>query len=249
MDDTETLIALVSSLLDRVVDQETILETLVLADGDIQRAAEILNGVWEGQNKRKRTKLDGWLRSAKTSTTKQTHLTQTEEASSSTTIKPKSNVQTPSKPPSKPQSKPSVDLMAVLRQPPTEDKSKRKVKGLPPLMLSNPSMVTEHTPCTLHLSVLPPELACRLFYTMIEASKEWQRNKWWLFDRVVESPHRTSFYARFTGNSFGDERDATEWQEAAQYWYVTLSLALGLIPVRSYGTDILPPSNVEFVQV
>ncbi|KAJ7349213.1 hypothetical protein DFH08DRAFT_998809 [Mycena albidolilacea] len=83
--------------------------------------------------------------------------------------------------------------MTVLKQPP---KTEQGVPKLPPLMLSTPAMVAEHTPCTLHPSILPPELACRLFYTMLDASRQWSRNKWWLFDRLVESPHRTSFFAR-----------------------------------------------------
>jgi hypothetical protein len=37
----------------------------------------------------------------------------------------------------------------------------------------------------------------------------------WLFDRLVESPHRTSFYARSTVDI-----DDEEVQEAAQYWFV-----------------------------
>ncbi|KAJ7724069.1 hypothetical protein DFH07DRAFT_871901 [Mycena maculata] len=102
--------------------------------------------------------------------------------------------------------------MAVLRQPPKTEKTLPK---LPPLMLSSPALVAEHTPCTLHPSVLPPELACRLFYTMVEASSQWSRNKWWLFDRVVESPHRTAFFARKTN---GIDDDAS-WQEAARFWY------------------------------
>ncbi|KIJ60668.1 hypothetical protein HYDPIDRAFT_177359 [Hydnomerulius pinastri MD-312] len=102
--------------------------------------------------------------------------------------------------------------MSVLRQPPP---SKPSVSQLPPLTLSNPSMVAQHTPCTMHLSVLPPELACKLFYTMVDLSQAWKRNKWWLFDRVVESPHRTSFFVRKTNGVDDDE----SWQEAAQYWY------------------------------
>ncbi|EGN96076.1 hypothetical protein SERLA73DRAFT_124916 [Serpula lacrymans var. lacrymans S7.3] len=102
--------------------------------------------------------------------------------------------------------------MCVLRQPPP---SAQKVPRLPPLTLSNPSLISQHTPCTMHLSILPPELACKLFYTMIDLSQDWKRNKWWLFDRIVESPHRTSFYARKTD---GVDTDPS-WQEAAQFWY------------------------------
>ncbi|KAF8163160.1 hypothetical protein B0H34DRAFT_650159 [Crassisporium funariophilum] len=102
--------------------------------------------------------------------------------------------------------------MSVLRQPPSPQKAPPR---LSPLLLSTPALVKEHTPCTMHLSVLPSELACQLFYTMVDRSKAWNRNKWWLFDRVVESPHLTSFYARKTDGLDGDE----SWQEAAQYWY------------------------------
>ena len=49
---------------------------------------------------------------------------------------------------------------------------------------------------------------------MIAESESWQRNKWWLFDRVVESPHRTSFYIRRSAE--GEEGD--DMHEAAQMW-------------------------------
>ncbi|KAJ7684633.1 hypothetical protein DFH06DRAFT_1264123 [Mycena polygramma] len=102
--------------------------------------------------------------------------------------------------------------MTVLQQP---AKTEKVVPKLPPLMLFTPALVAEHTPCSLHPSVLPPELACRLFYAMMDASRQWSRNKWWLFDRVVESPHRTAFFARKTDGL----DDNTAWQEAARFWY------------------------------
>ncbi|KIM57620.1 hypothetical protein SCLCIDRAFT_130065 [Scleroderma citrinum Foug A] len=98
--------------------------------------------------------------------------------------------------------------MDVLHQTPT---AKPSIPRLPPLTLSNPTMVAQHTPCTQHLSILPPELACKLFYHMLDLSRSWSRNRWWLFDRVVESPHRTSFFVReYTTDG--------SWHEAAQYW-------------------------------
>ena len=51
---------------------------------------------------------------------------------------------------------------------------------------------------------------------MIEESEKWQRNKWWLFDRVVESPHRTSFYVR----QARAKTAVTNPQEIAQFWSV-----------------------------
>jgi len=50
---------------------------------------------------------------------------------------------------------------------------------------------------------------------MMDLSQSWKRNKWWLFDRIVESPHRTSFFVRRTNGVDDNE----SWQEAAQYWY------------------------------
>ncbi|EIW60041.1 uncharacterized protein TRAVEDRAFT_145068, partial [Trametes versicolor FP-101664 SS1] len=74
-------------------------------------------------------------------------------------------------------------------------------------------MVAEHTPCTLHHSVLPPELACRLYYTLLYASKDWRRTKWWLADRVVESSHSTTFFVRAT------DQPKDDLGQAAQFWY------------------------------
>jgi len=50
---------------------------------------------------------------------------------------------------------------------------------------------------------------------MMDAAGQWSRNKWWLFDRVVESPHRTAFFARRTNGIDDDD----SWQEAARFWY------------------------------
>ncbi|KIP08154.1 hypothetical protein PHLGIDRAFT_104724 [Phlebiopsis gigantea 11061_1 CR5-6] len=101
--------------------------------------------------------------------------------------------------------------MSLLRPPNSAESKGQGPPKSPPLTLTTPAMVAKNTPCTMHLSILPPELATRLFYTMIEESGTWQRNKWWLFDRVVESPHRTSFYVR--------QADDDGMHQAAQYWY------------------------------
>ncbi|KAG5716298.1 Alpha-ketoglutarate-dependent dioxygenase alkB like protein [Termitomyces sp. T112] len=198
--DTDTLLALVASLLtEKRPDPDTILEALVQCDGDVEAAANLLNGKADIKTKkRKRVGLETWL----------------EKSSKSPRISsdgPSTQEESRNKPPSSSTHTrllPVVDLMSVLQPPPSP--TKKKLVQLPPLLLTNPDMVAENTPCTLHLSVLPPELACKLFYTMIAASRSWSRNKWWLFDRVVESPHRTSFFAR---------EGSGPMQEAAQHWY------------------------------
>jgi len=157
-DDTDTLIAVVSSLLPSSLPSTDILDALVKCDGDVQATVQLLTNK---KLKRKRIQLDDWL-----------------------IHRPKSRLAAPSKVP------------------------------LPPLLLSTPDSVAQNTPCTFHLSVLPPELACKLFYTMLSASRSWKRNKWWLVDRLVESPHRTAFFARKTD---GDQ-SSESWQEAAQFW-------------------------------
>lgn len=195
--DTETLIALVASLLqdsNASFPQAAILDALVQCNGDATAAATKL--LPASGSKRKRSSLDSWLNG---------------RSSKRVQSPPISKSNTPSK---FTNSKPVTDLMSVLRTPPSTVKN--VIRSLPPLMLTTPQLVAEHVPCTLHPSVLPPDLACELFYTMLDASRGWKRNKWWLFDRVVESPHRTSFYARKTDGLDGDET----WQEAARYWYV-----------------------------
>ena len=81
------------------------------------------------------------------------------------------------------------------------------VKSLPPLFLTTPEQVAKYTPCTLHLNFLPQELAERLYRAMLGASSKWQRNKWFLNDRQVESPHTTCFYS-------SDEKQNTS------HWYM-----------------------------
>lgn len=214
--DTDTLIAMVLSML--VVTHpgnDVILEALVECGGDARATADVINArsyktrdaTPTNSTKRKlaSSDLNGWINPG----------TATSEKPPST--KKRKDVESPIKPqkltvPASSASttaKPAVNLMQVLRSPPT---SKSAVSRLPPLTLSNPSMVAEHTPCTLHTSILPPELACKLFYFMVDLSQSWKRNRWWLFDRVVESPHRTSFFVR-------KQSEGYSWHEAAQYWY------------------------------
>ncbi|CCL99337.1 uncharacterized protein FIBRA_01355 [Fibroporia radiculosa] len=110
------------------------------------------------------------------------------------------------------------EFMKLLRPPNSKDSNvNKRLPRAPPLTLGTPLLVAQHTPCTLHPSILPPELACRLFYTMLHESRTWQRNRWWLFERVVESPHRTSFYCRKSFSGGSDDRQ--DMQQAAQFWY------------------------------
>ncbi|KAF7295327.1 GRF zinc finger family protein [Mycena indigotica] len=205
--DTDSLVAIVRAMSSSSLPEEQVLDALAICNGDPTAAAQHLT------KKRKRAGLDGWLKPG-TVTTSQKRKAELPVPPIASTLRHSS------RPPSSKSSaspKPAVDLMSVLQQAPEMHKS---VLKLPPLLLSSPAMVAKHIPCvTLHPSVLPQELACRLFYTMIDHARDhnWSRNKWWLFDRVVESPHRTNFFARRT-NGLDDNH---QWQEAAQYWQVS----------------------------
>jgi len=223
--DTDTLIALVFSLLPQnphIPTQDDIIEALVQSNGKPDEAARLLqsNSMAGPSKKRKRIDLEAWLKppSKKKADVKGKVLQKHPDLS---TLKFEKK-----KPLSSSSSKAPTDLMSILRQPPSPQKGPPR---LAPMALSTPELVAENTPCTLHSSVLPSELACRLFYTMMDASQNWKRNKWWLFDRVVESPHLTSFFARRTDGLDDDE----SWQEAAQYWCDCYSCP----PYR--GTNIL----------
>ncbi|KAL5529659.1 hypothetical protein ACEPAG_5644 [Sanghuangporus baumii] len=242
-EDTEVLLASLASLLEPDVPKQLdLLNALVDCDGDVEAAARFLLTSRHPQQtrtdskKRKRVDsgLEGWLRSASNSpdvkrvngparpedsdgASSHGRIKSPSKPARSQEGKGKSNEERSLKPRSGDisESVRPVNLMSILRAPPAE---KINVYRNPPLTLANPAMVAEYTPCTLHYSILPHELACELFYTMLDAAQGWSRNKWWLFDRLVESPHRTSFFTRLEG--FGVEGDPGEtWREAAQYWY------------------------------
>jgi hypothetical protein len=227
--DTETLLALLASLLDENVavntTQDALLSVLVDAEGDVELSAARLNA--SGTNsktsnerlsgkKRKRPGLDHWIVNKKAPSVGGKYLDQTERSDPSTSRSPMGNVtevpddegdntqngsnivsSSSSKPnPTLRSSRPPVSLMSVLKQTPIEEK-KRPIQ-LAPRTLGTSALVAEHTPCTLHYSILPPELACRLFYVMLKEAAGWDRNRWyvsfglWILRRPLNYKHQTN---------------------------------------------------------
>ncbi|KAF9148191.1 hypothetical protein BG015_010083 [Linnemannia schmuckeri] len=78
---------------------------------------------------------------------------------------------------------------------PSSSTQPTKLKPPKPLILYNPEDVAKHCPCTLIFNVLDKDLANRLLKAMLIDSETWNRNRWWLFERMVESPHKTSYFA------------------------------------------------------
>ncbi|KAA1099404.1 hypothetical protein PGT21_006404 [Puccinia graminis f. sp. tritici] len=95
---------------------------------------------------------------------------------------------------------------------------------LPPLFLSSPQQISEHLPCcSLLHGILPKQLAWNLYERMIKdcqgdgiSKKPWIRNRWWLADREVQSPHSTAFFITKPTDS---ESLVDDYNESAQYWY------------------------------
>lgn len=233
--DTDMKLAMLASLLPpgSVPEHAVLLDALAHSGGIVDEAANNIlsepnTRISSPDKKRKReTDLDDWLGRSTSRSTKSTPNVNAKSlkprsssslpGSSRSSERPQcvASTSTPSRSERSPAKRQTKNLMDVLHSPPSAGPS---VPRLPPLTLSNPSMVKEHTPCTLHHSVLPPELACRLFYTMLAEARDWKRNKWWLFDRLVESPHRTSFFIR---DNLGSRPEDQGWLKVTQFWYVS----------------------------
>ncbi|KAG8877757.1 Cell wall assembly regulator [Tulasnella sp. 331] len=238
-EDTEVLLVMLQSLLDEQMPEEALLEALWSADGDVDLAAHALRDkrasstrtivtAQKAKTKRKRggTMLENWLvlhepvpsalakkpRSS-SKTTAPTRRRSREEAviivdnEESLAGPSSSKMLTMTRTPEKPK----MSLLDVLRAPPNSPPASMMPK-LAPMTLVTPTVIAKHTPTTLHTSILPPDLACRLYFTLLdEAEASWQRSKWFLVERLVESPHLTSFYIR--------DKESNEWNESAKYWY------------------------------
>jgi hypothetical protein len=224
-EDTDTLLALICSLLpDNITpSQESLLDALLQTDGDVEKAVEVISKQRLNGKRKRKGSLDSWLIRTNASSNDvngQSSSLQNRLGSESSNKKPRSASGTstteiaPDSPLSKP-AKPVDNLLDFLRQPLQGGVATgTSVPRLPPLTLSNPSLVAQHTPCTHHLGILPAELACRLFYTMLHEARDWPRNKWWLVDRLVESPHRSSLYTRHSVEG----KDEAAWQGITRAW-------------------------------
>lgn len=245
--DTETLLVMLSSLLPEShqnLDQESLLEALLECEGNVDEAAAKLisqsspssiAGPSSSSTRSKRKRhvgLDSWLQKRPSTSKPPSKRVNSGDKStraryvslpvdehhghpspSSTSLKVKGS------------GNPNYTGNALARlKPPSTSAAPEVPVQLPPLTLGNPEMVTKHTTCTLHPQVLPQNLATRLFETMLNEAEGWDRSRFWLFERAVESPHKNAFYVRdmSTVAGYGQKDDISdlEWKEAAHYWYV-----------------------------
>lgn len=221
-EDTDTLLALVSSLLpDNITpSQESLLDALLQTDGDVEKAAQVISKQRLNSKRKRKVSLDSWLIRTTASSDDangQSSSLHDRLGSVSPNKRPRSAIGTSTseiarEPPLSRPVKPVDNLLDFLHQPNVATGT--SVPRLSPLTLGNPSLVAQHTPCTHHLGILPAELACRLFYTMLHEARDWPRNKWWLVDRLVESPHRSSLYTRHPVEG----KDEAAWQGITRAW-------------------------------
>lgn len=246
--DTETLLVMLSSLLPeshQYLNQESLLEALLECEGNVEAAAAKLISLSSSgaagssssstRNKRKRhAGLDGWLQKHPSPASKRVNSGDKSKRARSASVPAEDGRRYPSPPSTslkvKGSGKPNSTGNALARlKPPSTSAIPELPAQPPPLTLGTPQMVAKHTTCTLHSQVLPPELAIRLFETMLAEAESWDRNRFWLFERAVESPHKSSFYVRdmsaVAGYDQNDGIDDREWKEAAHYWYILLSSA------------------------
>lgn len=174
VEDTEILLALLSSLLKApVTDQNTLLDALVKSDGDVERAAKLLNACSSpepqpkvaGLKRKRKGGLRDWLATDDKRDTSKSRRTREVTPDASNDNEPSSSKPTSERPssisPRKVKPVTQQEFMTILRPPNSSDAKAQGPPKFPPLTLTTPAMVAKHTPCTMHLSVLPPELACR----------------------------------------------------------------------------------------
>ena len=244
--DTETLLVMLSSLLPEShqnLDQESLLDALLECEGNVDEAAAKLisqsssssaadSSSSSTRNKRKRhVGLDSWLQKhPSTSKPPSKRINSgdknTRARSVSVSVDERHEYPSPSNTSLKVKGSgnPNHTGNALARlKPPSTSATPEILVQLPPLTLGNPEMVSKHTMCTLHPQALPPKLATSLFETMLDEAERWDRNRFWLFERAVESPHKSAFYVRDMSAVAGygqDDISDLEWKEAAHYWYV-----------------------------
>jgi hypothetical protein len=152
-DSTDLKLALLASL-QPDVDESTLLEALLVSDGSVEAASELLTKDRHAISPRKKSNTSSGIGY-------QTSLASFNIKSKSTSEKLKSRPLT------------------------------RKGKTL---HLYSPDDIAAHTPCSIIHNFLPPEEADALLLELLEEAPTFRREKFQLFDRVVESPHTMGFY-------------------------------------------------------
>lgn len=191
--DTDTKLALLASLLEPATyPLEELLDALQARQGDIGRAAEdlLLPRVKSAGKRKAGTSLESWLgrkRGPSLAPNEPEHVLDIDGLSDDDKTSKKREAST------KPTT--TTDLMSLLRQPTSPVKPKNPPR--PPIPLPSQAAINKHSlPLTILRSPISPALASALYLTMMEESETWDRNRFYLAGKWVESPHTACHYAR-----------------------------------------------------
>lgn len=177
-EDTDTKLAILSSLLEPATyPLEELLEALNESGGDVSQAAEgiLLPRVKSAGKRKAGTSLESWLGKKRAG-----------DDTKVTSPNVKTNATKEGK---------AVNLLDHLKQPTSSEKTKSIPR--PAVHLPNQSAIDSHRlPLSILQSPLSPQFASALYLTMMEESETWERNKFYLAGKWVESPHTVCHYAR-----------------------------------------------------
>lgn len=114
--------------------------------------------------------------------------------------------------------KPRVDAFSVLLDPSSQPQiPKAKAAPQPAVRLATQAQIDSvGLPLTILTSPLSPSFASALYLTMMDESEKWERNRWYLAGRWVESPHTMTSYARGHGGSGEEGTSDPDFSEAAK---------------------------------
>lgn len=203
--DEATQLLLLASLLEpSTYPEEELRSALLSARGDLGQAAEelLLPRVKSAGKRKAGTSLESWFGKKRDAPSpKETH-----------------------KAPPVVHKEPLRDAFSILKSSSTASTSAPppKIKALPQhaLHLTSQIAIDKHRlPLTLLTSPLSPAFASALYLAMMEESESWERHKWYLAGRWVESPHTMSGYHQ-TGGGFGLDKDVhSGGEKKPQYYY------------------------------
>jgi len=210
-EDTDTKLAILSSLLEPAsYPLEELLDALQESHGDVGKAAEeLLLPRVRGAGKRKAgTSLESWLGK------KRAPICPSGKVDTAASIKTDLNQI----------KREGVNLLDHLKQPTSE---RTKAIPRPPVHLPNQSAIDSHDiPLSILKSPLSPSFASALYLAMMEESETWERNRFYLAGKWVESPHTVCHYSRnpaATGTTEAVEKgeevlDGKEGKKATYMW-------------------------------
>lgn len=173
-----------------VASQEVLLDILVSCDGDISLARGLLGFSGPNQTKSKKSeKLEKLEKPDKNDTTV------TIDTKEQVHFDKKNETNFFDSPVSKRQL--SIANFGIWGENDRKKSKKIHKNSTSPITLYTPEDVARHLPCSLHYDVLSPKTANSLLQQLLQDQLQWKaKTKFYLFDKLCETPHKSAFYTR-----------------------------------------------------